>query len=112
MSETPAYRLGEFELIVLLSMAGLVRGAYGAAILRDIQEHTNRQISIGGLYATLARLEEKGLVVHTVSQPLPQRGGRSRKYYELTPLGRKILQTETNILTRMMRSASLLEGTA
>ena len=112
MNKNPSCRLGEFELIVLLSMAGLVRGAYGAAILRDIQRQTNRQISIGGLYATLARLEEKGLVVHTLSQPLPQPGGRSRKYYELTLVGRNVLQTETNVLKRLMRAASLLEGTA
>ncbi len=54
--------LAEFELYVMLAVARLGDEAYGAAMLREITDRTGRPVSIGALYATLGRLEDKGLV--------------------------------------------------
>ena len=61
--------------------------AYGAAIARELEDTAERSVSIGALYATLARLADKGYVVHHESAPLPVQGGRARKHYTLTGAG-------------------------
>jgi DNA-binding PadR family transcriptional regulator len=104
--------LAEFELYVMLAIARPDALAYGAGIRRDIEERAGRPVSIGALYATLGRLEERGLLAHRVSEPLPVRGGRSRKLYELTDPGREALRTSTSMLTRMMDGVPLAGGEA
>ena len=73
--------LGEFEQLVLLALLRLGNGAYGASIRREIQERTKREVPIGSVYVTLARLERKGMVVSYVGMPSKERGGRRRKHY-------------------------------
>ena len=73
----PAESLAEFELFVMLAVARLTE-AYGAAIRREIEERTGRPVSIGAVYATLARLGEKGLLTFRHSAPQPVQGGRAR----------------------------------
>ena len=85
MSRTDA--LGEFEQLVLLAIVRLEHDAYGSPIRRDIEERTSRSIAIGALYTALERLERKGYVVSTLSDPTPQRGGRARKI--LPPAARR-----------------------
>ena len=58
----PGLFLAEFELYVMLAIARLADGAYGAAVRQEIEARTGRPVSIGALYATLARLETKGLI--------------------------------------------------
>jgi len=94
--------LAEFELYVMLAIAHLQDEAYGAAIRRAIEQRTGRPVSVGALYATLARLGDKGLVSFTVSDPQPIRGGRARKYYKLTRAGHATLSHSTEMLGRMM----------
>ncbi len=83
--------LGEFEQIVLVSLLRLGNGAYGAAILRDIQERTRRDVAVGTLYMTLGRLERKKMVVSYVGNPTPERGGRRRKHYVIDTPGEHAL---------------------
>jgi PadR family transcriptional regulator, regulatory protein PadR len=83
--------LGEFEALVLLSLLRLGNGAYGAAILRDIRERTRRDVSVGTLYMTLARLERKTMVVAYEGAPTRARGGRRRKHYLLGTPGEHAL---------------------
>jgi PadR family transcriptional regulator PadR len=94
--------LGEFEIYVLLAVKRLGDDAYGITIRRAIDERTGREVAIGAIYATLGRLEDKGLVRHTVSDPQPVQGGRSRKYFRLTAAGDRALAHSTAMLTRMM----------
>jgi DNA-binding PadR family transcriptional regulator len=94
--------LAEFELYVTLAVARLGADAYGAAILREIEERTGRPVSIGALYATLARLEDKGLVTITPADPKPGQRGRPRKYCRLTPSGEEAARHSTHMLKRMM----------
>ena len=94
--------VGEFELYVLLAITHLRDEAYGIRIRRVIEERTGRDVAIGAVYATLGRLEDKGLVRHEVSDPQPVPGGRARKFFHLTATGRTALSHSTAMLTRMM----------
>lgn len=98
--------VGEFELYVLLALAHQGDEAYGVTIRREIEERTGRTIAIGAVYATLARLEEKGLVQYRISDPQPVQGGRSRKYFTLTAAGTRALRHSTAMLARMMAGLS------
>ena len=70
--------LGEFEQLVLLALLRLGEEAYGMAVRREIETRASRDVSIGAVYATLDRLEEKGAgqVAGWVSHPTPAAGGR------------------------------------
>ena len=103
--------LAEFEIYVMLAIARLEGGAYGVPIRREIQTRTGRPVSMGALYATLSRLSEKGLLDYEVSDPLPVPGGKSRKYWRLTPQGALALNHTTSMLARMLDGLKLpLEG--
>ena len=83
--------LGEFEQLVLLALVRLGNGAYGASILREIRDRTQRDVPIGSVYVTLARLEKKKMVVSYVGEPSHERGGRRRKHYILNDPGQRAL---------------------
>jgi DNA-binding PadR family transcriptional regulator len=93
--------LGEFEQVVLLALLRLKEEAYGVTVRREIQRCTNRSVAIGAVYACLERLERKGHVKSTVSEPRPVPGGRSRKYFGLTRAGANALQQSREMMRRM-----------
>ena len=76
--------IGEFEELVLLTIANLGPEAYGVAIMEDITTRANRKLSIGALHSTLTRLEEKGYITSFLGEPTSERGGRRKRYFELT----------------------------
>ena len=76
--------LGEFEELVLLTIANLGTEAYGTAVLNDITQRANRKLSIGALHSTLTRLEEKEYITSFLGEPTKERGGRRKRYFELT----------------------------
>jgi DNA-binding PadR family transcriptional regulator len=94
--------LGEFELYVLGAAARLGGEAYGMAICREIETRTGRQVAIGAIYATLSRLQDKGLVSLTMADPLPMPGGRSRRLVRLTAEGRRTLTHAAAMLARIL----------
>jgi DNA-binding PadR family transcriptional regulator len=81
--------LGEFEQVVLLAILRLEENAYGVSIREEIEACTERQPSPGAMYTTLDRLEERGLVVSHFGDPTPQRGGRAKRFFKVTPAGVK-----------------------
>ena len=83
--------LGEFEQLVLLALLRLGNGAYGASIRREIRDRTKRDVPIGSVYVTLARLERKEMVVSYVGMPSNERGGRRRKHYLMNEPGQRAL---------------------
>ena len=83
--------IGEFELLILMSLLRLGGGAYGATIRRDIQDRTRRDVAVGTVYMTLRRLEGKGLICSYVGDPAPHRGGRRRRHYLMHELGQHAL---------------------
>jgi DNA-binding PadR family transcriptional regulator len=84
--------IGRLELAALLSVARLGNDAYGLAIRRDLADRTGRDYSVGAVYTTLQRLEDKGLLKSRSGEPLPVRGGRSRRHFTLTAAGNRALR--------------------
>ncbi len=93
--------LGEFEHIVMLAIIRLGDEAYGVPIRVDIERRTGRTLTVGALYRTLDRLEAKGYVTSAFSDPTPERGGRSKRYFKVKPLGLRSLRASREALTAM-----------
>jgi DNA-binding PadR family transcriptional regulator len=92
MTLMPRSGLGTLELAALLAVVRLGDAAYGLAVRRDLAERTGHELSVGALYTTLQRLEDKGLLRSRASAPLPVRGGRSRRHYTLTGAGARAIR--------------------
>jgi len=84
--------LGPLELAVLLAVARLADDAYGLAVRRDVSARTGHDYSVGAVYTTLQRLEEKGLLASRTTAPLPVRGGRARRHFHVTAAGARALR--------------------
>jgi DNA-binding PadR family transcriptional regulator len=93
--------LGEFEQLILLSLARLGDEAYGVTIRQTLLERAGRRASFGAIYSTLRRLEEKGLVRSSLGEPEPVRGGRAKKHVALTARGRAAMRETHAALSRM-----------
>lgn len=78
--------VGEFEELVMLAIMKLSSEAYGTAIIETLEE-AGRRTSIGALYTTLSRLEDKGLISSWMADPTPERGGRAKKYFRVEASG-------------------------
>jgi len=83
--------LGAFEQLILFAVLQLEDEACGVSIRENIEERTGRTVSIGAIYTTLGRLEERGRVRSRTEAPRG-RAGRPRKYYALTPDGARDLR--------------------
>ena len=90
--------LGEFEHIVLLAILRLGDNAYAIPIRGEIEERTGRDIARGALYTALERLETKKCLRSRMSEPLPERGGRSRRYFTVTATGLSALRASRRSL--------------
>lgn len=95
--------LGEFEQLVLLALLRLGPEAYGVSIRDEIEEQTGRSVTLGAVYTTLLRLENKRLVATRLGEPTPQRGGRRKKFYRPLAAGRRELAASVNALRSMTR---------
>jgi len=95
--------LGEFEQLILFALLRLGRNAYGVPIRKEIEARTARNISIGAVYTTLERLENKGYVCSHIGPPTPERGGRRKKFYQLKPAGSAALAQAYEALQRMTK---------
>ncbi|WP_460934544.1 PadR family transcriptional regulator [Spirosoma humi] len=90
-------QLGEFEEIVLLTVALLYDDAYGVAVLEELTSRLERPMSLGVVHRTLQRLEEKGLIQSRFSEPVAERGGRSKRLFTMTLAGEQALQQARRI---------------
>jgi PadR family transcriptional regulator PadR len=99
--------LGEFEQIVLLAVVRLGKNAYGVPVRREIEQRTKRSLTVGALYRTLDRLEEKGYISSWLSDPVPERGGRSKRYFRVEPLGIRALNASHRDLMAMWEGVDL-----
>lgn len=84
--------IGSLELSALLAVARLADDAYGLAVRRDLEERTGRSYSVGAVYTTLQRLEDKGLLRSRAGEPIPVRGGRSRRHFAVTGAGARAIR--------------------
>jgi PadR family transcriptional regulator PadR len=80
-------RLGEFEEFTLLAVRALEGDTYAVPVQQFVEEVTRRPVSLGAVYAALARLEEKGFVRSSMTESVAQRGGKSKRVYAVTATG-------------------------
>jgi PadR family transcriptional regulator PadR len=83
--------LGEFEELVLLTIATLLNDAYSVAICDELAKHTGREAKLGVVHAVLNRLEEKGLVKSKLGEATNVRGGKRKRFYSVTSAGKSSL---------------------
>ncbi len=94
---------GQFEEIVLLAVMRLGTNAYGVRIRQTVEEATGRMTSVGAIYTTLERLEQKGFVSSRQGDPTPERGGRAKRFFKIEGAG-------VQALNDVQRTRDLLRG--
>lgn len=102
--------LGEMEMMVLLAVLRLGEDAYGVPISEELLRLAGREVSFGSIYAALERLERKRLVSSSLGDPTPERGGRAKRYFRVTPAGVRALRMTRTALTNLWKGIPLLEG--
>lgn len=86
--------IGEFEEIVLLTVAILHGNAYGIAIINEMEERLNRKVSIGSLQTVLKRLDKKGYLESELGESTKIRGGKRKRFYVVTNFGKQALEAK------------------
>jgi len=104
--------LGSFEHIVLLGLLRLLDQAYGVTVRKEIEARTGREVSIGAIYATLDRLEAKGYVKSQLSDPTPERGGRSKRFFRVTANGIAEVNRSHRAIRKMSQGLDLVRSHA
>ena len=99
--------LGEFEQVVLLAVARLDNEGYGVTIRREIEDRAGREVTIGAVYATLSRLEEKGHASSWEGEAEARRGGRARRHYRIEPSGARALAAARGMMDQMWDGVDL-----
>jgi DNA-binding PadR family transcriptional regulator len=92
--------LGELEQLVLLAVMRL-EDAYAVSIRDEIESRTGIALGRSSVYVTLDRLDRKGYVASRFGQPSPERGGKAKRCFALTPAGRRALATAEQAVARM-----------
>ncbi|HET6253982.1 MAG TPA: helix-turn-helix transcriptional regulator [Puia sp.] len=93
--------LGEFEELVLLTIASLANNAYSVAICDDLSKYAQRKVKLGMVHAVLNRLEEKGLVRSELGESTATRGGKRKRFYTVTGAGAASLVRSKDIRDRL-----------
>ena len=102
--------LGQFELMVLLAVIRLGDDAYGVTISREIEQRCGREVSLGSVYATLERLEEKGLTISRLGDATAERGGRAKRFFRATSRGIHCARDTQRALVNLWSGLPQLEG--
>ncbi|MEO8682561.1 MAG: helix-turn-helix transcriptional regulator [Vicinamibacterales bacterium] len=104
--------IGEFEVLVLMAVLRLDEGAYGPAVLKEIEHRTGRGVSRGAVYITLDRLAQKGLLGSRLADAPAEGGGRPRRYYRVAPKGLRAIKRMLTALEQMRAGLGPLLGEA
>jgi DNA-binding PadR family transcriptional regulator len=105
--------LTDFELMILLAVLRIGDDAYGAAIVREIEQVGGRSVMLGALYAALDRMERNDLVTSTLGDPTPERGGRAKRYFAVTTRGlRAVKETQRALVALWSDVPALKRGSA
>ena len=97
-------RIGEFEELLLLGMRALGDDTYGVPVQKYLSQAIGRPVSMGAVYATLDRLEQKGLVRSAVGEATAERGGKRKRLYSVTPLGVRAVRHTRQVRERLWRA--------
>ena len=97
-------QLGEFEELVLLAIAVLNDNAYGITVKSELEERLNRSVSIGALQTSLKRLEDKGFISSFLGEPTQKRGGKRKRFYQISKAGFQMLDEVREIRSKLWTS--------
>jgi PadR family transcriptional regulator, regulatory protein PadR len=97
------HTLGEFEELVLLMVATLHDEAYGVAILEGLEEKLEKKVSISAIHVALKRIEDKGFVKSRFGGITEDRGGRRKKFYAVTGLGKRMLDAQFELRSSLYK---------
>lgn len=93
--------LGEFEELVLLTVGILYDNAYSVAIQHELNQQTNRKVSISSVHAAVYRLEEKGLLNSRMGDMSSERGGKRKRLFTISQAGKEALEKASELRNRM-----------
>jgi PadR family transcriptional regulator PadR len=96
--------LGELELMLLLAVIRLGEEAYGVTISHELEAYRRRTVSLGSVYAAMERLEVKGLVISSLGDPTPERGGKAKRYFRITKEGLRQVHETRQTLIKMWKA--------
>jgi PadR family transcriptional regulator, regulatory protein PadR len=97
------HSLGEFEELVLLMVASLHNEAYGVAVLENLEEKLKKKLNISAVHVALKRMEDKGFVKSRFGGITEERGGRRKKFYVITALGKRMLDEQFALRTSIYK---------
>jgi DNA-binding PadR family transcriptional regulator len=107
----PVAPVGQFEQVVLTAVLALGDNAYGVTIHAEVGRLlAPRPVSLGAVYATLDRLEEKALITSWLSDPTPERGGRSKRHFRLQAPGERALRESVAASRRVCETVEGIWG--
>lgn len=108
---SPPTSLGQFEQLVLTAILSLGDNAYGVTIHAEVEALSGlRKTALGAVYATLDRMEDKGLVCSWLSDPTPERGGRAKRFFRLEEAGRLALRDSAQTARRICEAVERCWG--
>lgn len=102
--------LTDFELMILLAILRVEDDAYGVRIAREIEETAGRSVQLAAVYAALDRMESRGLVGSSLGEPTPERGGRAKRLFRVTPKGLTQTKDTQQALTALWSNLPQLRG--
>lgn len=102
--------LGQFELMLLLALMRLGDDAYGVTIAQELEQQTDREVVIASVYATLERLQNRGLVSSSLGDATPERGGRAKRYFRITGAGLREVRAARRSLISLWKGLPELKG--
>ena len=102
--------LGNFDPMLLLALMRLGNDAYGVTIAQELEEQTGREVVVASVYATLDRLQERGLVVSSLGESTPERGGRAKRYFRVTGAGLSEVRDARKSLMNLWKGLPDLKG--
>jgi DNA-binding PadR family transcriptional regulator len=98
--------LGVFEQAVLVAVMQLRGDGYGRTILKEVMARLDREVTASAVYATLDRLEDKGLAASRVGKGTPERGGRVKRHFSITAAGVRALNESRAAADNIWRGLS------
>lgn len=98
------FQLGEFEELVLLTVAILHEDAYGVSIRQEMETRLKKPVSIGAMQTALRRMEKKGYLTSVMGETTAVRGGKRKRYFRITTFGVKALAQSKDVRMSMWES--------
>ncbi len=103
-------KLGEFEELVLLTVATLQEEAYGVEIKRELEDRLKEKLSVGSIQSALKRMEQKGFLTSEFGEATQKRGGKRKRIYTATPYAHRILAEMKNIRAALWSAIPIAVG--